>query len=191
LRDDWELTHEMIHFAFPSVPEKHHWIEEGIATYVEPIARASTGGLSVEQVWRDMVRDMHQGLPEANDQGLDLTHTWGRTYWGGALYCLLADIDIRSRTSNAKGLRDALRAINRAGGTIESDWPLARALSIGDKAVGVDSLTALYARMALRPETTDLPKLWEQLGVHLHDGKAVFDDSAPMAATRLAMVQAP
>jgi hypothetical protein len=36
---DWMLTHEMVHLAFPSVDEKHHWIEEGIATYVEPIAR--------------------------------------------------------------------------------------------------------------------------------------------------------
>src|SRR5258708_7498791 len=28
---DWMLTHEMVHLAFPSVDEKHHWIEEGIA----------------------------------------------------------------------------------------------------------------------------------------------------------------
>jgi hypothetical protein len=34
LDDDWVLTHEMIHFGFPSVEERHHWIEEGIATYV-------------------------------------------------------------------------------------------------------------------------------------------------------------
>ena len=39
LDQDWILTHEMVHFGFPSVPERHHWIEEGTATYVEPIAR--------------------------------------------------------------------------------------------------------------------------------------------------------
>jgi len=32
LRDDWIMTHEMVHLAFPSVSEDHHWIEEGIAT---------------------------------------------------------------------------------------------------------------------------------------------------------------
>jgi len=48
---DWELTHEMVHFGFPSVADRHHWIEEGIATYVEPIARASVGILTAEQVW--------------------------------------------------------------------------------------------------------------------------------------------
>jgi hypothetical protein len=52
LNDDWELTHEMVHFGFPSVEDRHHWIEEGIATYVEPIARAQVGRLTAEQVWR-------------------------------------------------------------------------------------------------------------------------------------------
>jgi hypothetical protein len=60
---DWMLTHEMVHLAFPSMDEKHHWIEEGIATYVEPIARIQAGNLTVEQMWLDLVRDMPQGLP--------------------------------------------------------------------------------------------------------------------------------
>src|ERR1700690_2800903 len=45
LKRDWIMTHEMVHLAFPSVPERHHWIEEGTATYVEPIARVQAGGL--------------------------------------------------------------------------------------------------------------------------------------------------
>ena len=39
--------------------------------------------------------------------GLDNTHTWGRTYWGGAMFCLLADVEIRRRTHNRRGLQDA------------------------------------------------------------------------------------
>src|SRR6266849_4017627 len=101
---DWTLTHEMVHLAFPSVDEKHHWIEEGIATYVEPIARIRAGYLTADQMWLDLVRDMPQGLPQVGDRGLDHTHTWGRTYWGGALFCLLADIEIRRQTNNAMGL---------------------------------------------------------------------------------------
>jgi len=31
------LTHEMIHLAFPSMADEHHWIEEGLSVYVEPI----------------------------------------------------------------------------------------------------------------------------------------------------------
>jgi hypothetical protein len=188
LRDDWELTHEMVHFSFPSVEQRHHWIEEGIATYVEPIARASVGGLPVEQVWADMVRDMPQGLPKAGDQGLGNTHTWGRTYWGGAIFCLLADVQIREGTGNAKGLRDALRAINRAGGTIEAEWPLERAFEIGDRATYGQTLMDLYRQMAVRPSPVDLLGLWEQLGIHNRGAGIVMDEKAPLAAIRHGIV---
>ena len=188
---DWMLTHEMVHFAFPSVPRRNHWIEEGTATYVEPIARVQIGNLTAAQVWSDMLRDMHQGLPEEGDRGLDYTHSWGRTYWGGALFCLLADIGIRKNTGNAKGLEDALRAINRAGGTIEEDWSLERALEIGDKATDGKTLMDLYQQMRDQPVTIDLRDLWKQLGVARVDGTAVFDDHAPLAACRQAIMHPP
>jgi agmatine/peptidylarginine deiminase len=69
-------------------------------------------------MWLDLVRDMPQGLPQVGDRGLDYTHTWGRTYWGGALFCLLADVEIRRQTNNGKGLEHALRGILDAGGDI-------------------------------------------------------------------------
>jgi len=185
LYNDWELTHEMVHFSFPSVADRHHWIEEGIATYVEPIARASIGILTAEQVWGEMLRDMPQGQPEAGDHGLDRTHTWGRTYWGGALFCLQADVEIRKRTGNAKGLQDALRGINRAGGTIEAEWSLARAFEIGDQATDTRTLTELYGKMAAQSVSVDLTHLWEQLGVRRSGQGIALDDRAPWAAIRV------
>ena len=86
LKHDWIMTHEMVHLAFPSVAEEHHWIEEGIATYVEPIARVEAGNLEPRSVWHDLVEGLPKGLPQPGDEGLDHTHTWGRTYWGGALF---------------------------------------------------------------------------------------------------------
>jgi hypothetical protein len=191
LDDDWMMTHEMVHFGFPSVPRRHHWIEEGIATYVEPIARVQIGNLTAARVWGDLMHDMHQGLPEEGDEGLDKTHTWGRTYWGGALFCLMADIGIRKNTANAKGFEDALRAINRAGGTITVDWPLERALEIGDKAGDGKTLRDLYKQMATKPVNVDLPDLWKQLGVQWQNGEVVFDAKAPLAAVRDRIMRAP
>ena len=188
LHRDWMLTHEMVHFAFPSLEERHHWMEEGSATYVEAIARALVGNLTAEQVWHDMVRDMHQGLPEPGDRGLDNTPTWGRTYWGGALFCLLADIGIRKATKNARGLQDALRAINRAGGNITVEWPIERAFEMGDKATGTTTLMDLYRQMRDTPVDVDLPALWQQLGVRLTGDTVVFDPTAPLAATREAIM---
>lgn len=62
------------------------------------------------------VRPRHPfGRPEAGDRGLDRTPTWGRTYWGGAFFCFVADVQIREATHGAKSLDDALRAIVAAG----------------------------------------------------------------------------
>jgi hypothetical protein len=42
LADDWMMTHELVHLGFPAMADEHHWIEEGIATYVEPIGGRRT-----------------------------------------------------------------------------------------------------------------------------------------------------
>jgi hypothetical protein len=182
LRDDWVMTHEMVHLAFPSVANEQHWIEEGIATYVEPIARAQVGDLSPDTVWRELVDGLPEGLPARGDQGLDNTHTWGRTYWGGALFCLMADIEIHRRTNNRYELQDALRGIVRAGGNMEHDWQLTRALKAGDDATGVPVLTELYDRMKAAPVAPDLAAMWRELGVRPSGDSVVFDQSAPQAS---------
>jgi hypothetical protein len=183
---DWVTTHEMVHLAFPSQEDEHHWIEEGQAVYIEPVARARIGELTPEQIWGDMVRDMPQGQPANGDKGLDYTHTWGRTYWGGAIFCLLADVQIRERTHNQKGLEDALRAV-LAEGNIQSDWPLERAIATGDKATGVPVLHDLYEQMKATPVTVDLDSLWKKLGVRVVNGQVAFDDNAPLAGVRKAI----
>ncbi|MBW4039715.1 MAG: hypothetical protein HIU91_12770 [Acidobacteria bacterium] len=107
--------------ALPSRPDSQHWLEEGIATYVEPVARVQARELTPQRVWGDMIEGMVHGEPEAGDLGLDRTHTWGRIYWGGALFCLIADVEIHKNTDNKLGLQDALRGIVNAGGTIDKD----------------------------------------------------------------------
>ena len=191
LKRDWIMTHEMVHLSFPSVAEEHHWIEEGIATYVEPIARVEAGNVEPRSVWHDLVEGLPKGLPQAGDEGLDHTHTWGRTYWGGALFCTLADVEIRERTNNRYGLQDALRAILAAGGNMETSWPLERALALGDKATGVPVLTELYGQMKAKAVQYDLAGLWSKLGVVEASGKVSFNDRAPLAAVRRAITAVP
>jgi hypothetical protein len=187
LADDWMMTHELVHMAFPSMPDDQHWIEEGQATYIEPVARVMTGELKAEQIWGDMVRDMPKGEPQPGDEGLDHTHTWARTYWGGALFCLVADVTIRRETGNRKGLQDALRAVVAHGGTIDHDWSLDQALAIGDEATGSHVLTRMYAEWKDKPVPVDLTKLWEELGVRQGPNGIEFDDKAPLAKVREAI----
>ena len=188
-RDDWVLVHEMIHLTFPSVPREQDWAEEGIATYVEPFARVRAGLVSEEDAWVGLVDGLPNGLPGPRDRGLDHTHTWGRIYWGGALFWFLADVEIRKRTRLAMGLEHALRGINAAGGTNAVRWPLETVMATGDKAVGVPVLTELYAAMSASPHPVDLLALFKSLGVEVSHGHARFDDKAPLADIRRAITR--
>ncbi len=191
LKRDWIMTHEMVHLAMPEFSDDHAWLEEGLATYVEPIARVQVGQLTAAQIWHDMIRDMPKGLPAAGDRGLDNTHTWGRTYWGGALFYLIADVRIRERTGNRFGLQDGLRAIVAQGGNVEVEWDVRRTLGLADKATGTNVLVALYDEMRATPVSPDLTQLWQRLGVKLTQTGAEFDDMAPLAGIRKAITASP
>jgi hypothetical protein len=196
LEEDWVLPHELVHLGFPSVSPEHHWIEEGVAVYVQPIARARAGQLPPDEVWKELVLGLPKGLPRHFDRGLDHTRSWGRTYWGGALFCLLADVEIRRRTQNRYSFDDALRGIIESGGNIAVEWDLERALDAGDAAVGVPVLRELYAKMGSNPMNVDLAQLWKRLGVEVsidsqEDVDVRFDDAAPLSALRRAITEAP
>jgi hypothetical protein len=189
LRRDWVMVHEMVHTALPDMEERYNWLSEGLAVYVEPIARAQAGDLTAEEIWLAMMRDMPKGLPQAGDQGLDNTDTWGRKYWGGAMFCLMADIEIRKATGNRLGLQDAMRGVIAAGGSHEVDWSIERILGTADKAVGVNVLTPLHNEWGRKPVTPDLDQLWRDLGLRNKNGSLEFDSAAPLAAIREAITQ--
>jgi hypothetical protein len=185
---NWSMTHEMVHLAFPNVPPAQHWIEEGLATFVEPIARARAGWITEEAVWAEWIENMPLGFPGPGDGGLDGTESWGRTYWGGALFCLVAAVALLEGSAGRYGLDDALRAIVAAGGNISARWPLVRTLRVGDAATERSVLLDTYASMKDAPVQVDLPALWRKLGVALEAGRIRYDDDAPLANVRRAIV---
>ena len=191
LRHDWVMVHEMVHTALPDMDDRYNWLSEGLAVYVEPIARVQAGDLTAKEIWLAMMRDMPKGLPLSGEQGLDVTDTWGRRYWGGAMFCLMADIQIRKATGNRFGLQDAMRGVQAAGGSHEVDWPIERILSAADKAVGVDVMTRLHNEWGQKPVTPDLDQLWGDLGLRKTDDGLAFDNSAPLASIREAITAPP
>ena len=191
LRRDWVMVHEMVHLALPDMAERYAWLSEGLAVYIEPVARVQAGDMAAQEIWQAMMRDMPKGLPEAGDQGLDNTPTWGRRYWGGAMFCLLADIEIRKATGNRLGLQDAMRGVIAAGGNHEKNWSIERVLATADKAVGVDVMSRLHREMGDKPVSPDLAALWRDLGLRQRGEALEFDDNAPLAAIRKAITAAP
>jgi hypothetical protein len=189
LRNDWVLVHEMTHLALPDLGDDHAWLSEGLAVYVEGVARVQAGNRTQSDVWSEEMHSMPRGLPQPGDRGLDHTHTWGRTYWGGAMFCLLADVEIHRRSQNKLGLQDAVRAIAKESGGLRVDWPIERVLKTGDAAVGAPVLEELYAQMKDTPVTPDLMSLWRKLGVE-PDGTSVhLTDDAPLAQVRQSIMQ--
>ncbi|WP_010184650.1 hypothetical protein [Sphingomonas sp. PAMC 26605] len=182
---DWVLVHEMVHTALPDMPRRALWLQEGNATYVEPIARALIGQLTPADVWSESVQGMAKGNPRPGDKGMDGTQAWGRLYWGGALFWLLAEIAIYRDTQGAGSLRDALRRINRASGGNTTTWSPEQLMTVGDGAIGATSLARLYERFATQLVQTDLERLFRELGITAtSDGLVAFDDTAPLAPLR-------
>ena len=191
LRRDWVVTHELLHVTFTSLKDEdsYTWVGEGLASYVEPLVRVRAGTLSEEKLWSDLLEGAPQGLPEAGDQGLNRTHTWGRTYWGGALFWFEVDLLVRERTAGRASLRDVLRAVAKAGANVCVDWPIERLLATGDAATGTQVLSEVYALRALTNAAPELAEWWKKLGVTRENGHVRWDDGAPEAAVRRAMTQ--
>jgi hypothetical protein len=187
LNHDWILTHEMFHLAFPTLEDRYLWMMEGLSDYLEPVARGRAGQLTAEEVWREFVEGLPQGLPAEGDRGLDNTFTRERIYWGGNLYWLLADVQIREKTNNRHCVDDAIRAILDAGGNGDATWSLERVLKVGDKATHTSVLKELHKELGPKPGAVDLDALWKRLGVKYNQGVITFDNTAPDASIRTAI----
>jgi hypothetical protein len=182
---DWVLVHEMVHTALPDLPRRALWLQEGNATYIEPIARAQARQLSPEEVWRQSVAGMPTGEPVAGDNGMDGTDAHQRLYWGGATFWLRAEIAIALQTSGKRMLRDAMRGMNRASGGNGVTWSPEQLMVAGDMATGTDVLSKLYSRFAHGSVETDLATLFARLGVvRRPDGSVGFNDNAELADLR-------
>jgi hypothetical protein len=76
-------------------------------------------------------------------------------------------------------------------GNIEVEWPLVRALRIGDDSAGVPVLMELYDRMKDTPLSIDLPSLWKHLAVSATGQGVAFAPDADLSAIRAAITAKP
>jgi len=186
LFDDWVLTHELIHTAMPYIRGRGTWLMEGAATYVEPIIRARAGWKTEQEVWREWMTSMPQGL-RAFSAGL--ANASGReNYWGGATFMLLADLALRRATDGTRGIEDCLRGVLWSGLDGAQRVRLSEFVAACDRATGTDVVAMLVDRHFNNASPVDLPALWKELGVSLVGGQIVLDDSAPGAPLRRMVV---
>jgi hypothetical protein len=189
MHGEWVPVHELFHLATPSFVGEAHWLEEGLATYYEPLLRERAGWMHPEDLWRHFADQMKRGLRKPGDApALEDRDDIDSTYWGGALFAFVADVRIREATAGKKSLDDALRASLATLGDATHSATLADFVRVGDEATGTRALADLVAHDAVAGEPVDLDRLWAALGVVVREGGAVeLRDGAPEAALRKAL----
>jgi hypothetical protein len=188
LADDWVITHEMLHLAFPYMGDGHHWMNEGLSVYLEPVGRARIGIVTPKRYWKELIEGIANGQPQPGEGGLDQTATWGRTYWGGTIFWLLVDLEVREQTHGKKSIDDIVKTILTAGGNGSQQWPMQRVLEIGDQATGTHVMHDVYAQLATKATIVGFDPWWKRLGVIYYGRDVQFDDAAPLAWLRKAII---
>jgi hypothetical protein len=179
---EWVLPHELIHASFPSLWEPDLWLEEGLATYLEPLVRVRAGQLAEAEMWRDLARDLPQGRARTGEGGLRGTKTWHRLYWQGAVFWLQAELEIFRRTAGAHNLNDALCAWARLADN--DDFGAEQAFMAMDTELGQPILSELYRGASARGIERDPTRLLAELGVVGAPAGVVFKADAPAAELR-------
>jgi hypothetical protein len=197
-RDNWVVVHELLHLGSPSFAGEGRWLEEGLATYYEPILRERAGWMTEAALWTHFVREMPRGLRRPGDPpSLEGRDDIDSTYWGGALFALLADVRSREATGGARSLDDAMRLVRDREGDATHAARLADFMRTADEATGTRDVSAVYESWAVRGEDVDLDALWQRLGVvgareARAGGTAVtLRDDAPLASVRRAIAASP
>lgn len=189
-RSDWVLVHELFHLGFPTFRGEGRWLGEGLATYYEPILRARAGWTTEAEVFRQFARNMPRGQPASGaGAGLSARDDLDTIYWGGALFCLTADVRIREETRGTKSLDDLIRGLLARGGDATHVWTVKDVVRLGDETTGTSVLSDMYERYAARGERIDIDALMSSLGV-AHDGRDA-DDTRPLAWIRRSIIGGP
>ncbi len=189
LYGEWVLVHEMIHTAAPFVDGNGTWLMEGMATYIEPIIRSRVGWKSEDDVWHEWLANMPRGVSPLAEVGLQKDDSRNAYYWGGGLFMLLSDVEMRRTTGNKYGLEDCLRAVLKNVGNAATRITVPQMIAACDKAVGGTVMADMAKRYVYKATPFDLNALWRDLGVALVNGQIVYDDNAPLAAVRKVIVR--
>lgn len=183
---DWVLVHEMFHLGFPTFRGEGRWLGEGLATYYEPVLRARAGWTQGGEVFRQFARNMPRGAGQGSRLlGLSQRDDTDSIYWGGALFCLVADVRIREETRGRRSLDDVIRASLARGGDATHVWALADVVKLADSVTGTTVVSEMVDRYVSHGDRIDLEALLFALGVEKDDsGVMAMDEARPLAWVR-------
>lgn len=185
IRSDWVLLHEMLHLGIPPVMADAKWLDEGIATYLEPLLRFRAGWIPEEELWFELAQGLPRGRAGLEERSLQHARGINDVYWGGALFCFLADLATRRASSGQRGLEDGLRALLEEGILITGRrYSLAELIAVMDRGIGSAVLTTLKARHVDSSGPVPFDALLEELGVEFDGDSVVLRNDRPLSKMR-------
>ncbi len=180
LRDDWMFMHEVLHLGFP-MTRRGKWLDEGMSTYFEPLVRARAGWATEQEVWEELVRGMPRGRATLEQRGMLQARGIDGIYWGGALFCLLVDHEIRRRTAGKQGLEDGLRRLFADDLCIDSGvFDLSQVARCLRSAYPDNVWDDLWARYVEGSAPVPLEELWGSLGIRIRGEQVELDADHPL-----------
>jgi hypothetical protein len=193
---DWVTVHELAHAVLPAVRQADAWFSEGVATYYQEVLRARAGIIDPERAWAALDDGFRRGLARRTGRtmrresaDMHQTQAYEAVYWFGALYALMADVELRragaSLDEAVSKLRDCCLRSARA-------WSAERVISALDERAGTAVLRRLADRTLDAPGYPDIASLYAFLGL-VRDGRGgiALEASAPGVAIRDAIMGVP
>lgn len=195
LMNDWTAFHEFIHLGIPHLPRADSWLDEGLATYYEPILRVRAGLLSARTAFERLHDGFQRGrgsqtgrTVRAESAAMFNTYAFWAVYWSGAAIAMITDVELRSGPGG-RSLDTQMRRMRDCCLTEGKSWnadALLDATALGGDA---PDLGAVAARTLDRTDFPELDTTYARLGLRFDAaGHLLTRPGDPGAELRIALM---
>ena len=194
---DWVAVHELSHLFHPYLDDEGSWLAEGLATYYQNVLRARAGLLTAADAWEQIDYGFARGrgaTRAGNDVPLGASGerpNFMRIYWSGTAYWLEVDTELRRMSGNRLTIDEALHRFDDCCLPSYRAWEPAEFVAKLDALMGTDVFRKHFDAYATRRDFPDLKPLYARLGIVRAGDSLRFDDTAPDAGVRVAIMAPP
>ena len=187
---NWTAYHEFSHLLIPYRGWGDMWFSEGLASYYQNLLQVRSGVLNERELWQKLYEGFERGrtnkrpdlsLAELSPKMRE-SRSFMRVYWSGALYFLMADMQLRQRTQSGQSLDTALALLNHCCADSK--------LSARDIASRLDQLTGqtlflpLFDDVASSRAIPDYQALFVELGITIENKTVQLSKTVPPNSIR-------
>ena len=193
--DDWTATHEFSHLMLPFVRSGHRWISEGFAQYYQNVLLTRAGQYDEQRAWQKLYDGFERGRNsrpelspnEAARQGVGAATM--KIYWSGAIIALMADVELRKRSSGRESLDSALGQLQHCCLPSARSWSGTELFEALDGFVDYPVFMPLYRKYADESGFPGFEAILESLGVTVRNGTVRLSNDAELAGIRRAITR--